>query len=156
MLQDTFSADEAQAAKRPRLPSSSAPTPETPMETTGHPAFPTTVAEHGSITSPNQNPQLLSRLSTALQDNSTQMDPETQMDTSNAVLDALREPTLGSDPSSTPKSALNSDPLLSALSPPPPAQRTPDSYTPNSGYVSYMEALLSSHFPQDDGPGPLY
>uniref|UniRef100_A0A669EMR2 Lysine-specific demethylase 4B n=1 Tax=Oreochromis niloticus TaxID=8128 RepID=A0A669EMR2_ORENI len=31
-----------------------------------------------------------------------------------------------------------------------------DSYTPSSGYVSYMKTLLHSHFPQEDGPEPLY
>uniref|UniRef100_A0A665VQR3 [histone H3]-trimethyl-L-lysine(9) demethylase n=1 Tax=Echeneis naucrates TaxID=173247 RepID=A0A665VQR3_ECHNA len=53
-------------------------------------------------------------------------------------------------------STLNSDPLLSAPSPPPPPQHMSDGYTPSSGYVSYMETLLHSHFPQDEGPGPLY
>ncbi|XP_076009166.1 lysine-specific demethylase 4B isoform X2 [Genypterus blacodes] len=169
VLQDTFSADEAQAAKRPRLPSSSAPAPETPMETSGPPAFPTAAApaaspaaSHHSITSPS--PQLLSQPGAALQvapGNGIQMEPEAQMDTSAALANVLPESGLGSDPTLTPRStlfrsALNSDPLLSAVSPPPPAQHMSDSYTPNSGYVSYMESLLSSHFPQDDGPGPLY
>uniref|UniRef100_A0A667XJ78 [histone H3]-trimethyl-L-lysine(9) demethylase n=1 Tax=Myripristis murdjan TaxID=586833 RepID=A0A667XJ78_9TELE len=69
--------------------------------------------------------------------------------------------TLTSDPTLTPESTsfqstLNSDPLLSAVSPPLPSHHMSDSYTPSSGYVSYMETLLNSHFPQDDGPGPLY
>ncbi|KAF7663565.1 hypothetical protein LDENG_00206760 [Lucifuga dentata] len=164
--QDTFSADEAQAAKRPRFPSSSDPVPESLMETTGQPAHPHTMApaaEHHSITTPN--PQLLPQLSAVLQNASatgSQMDPETQMNTNDIPRDTLKEPNLVSDstlaPQSTPfqlvQSTLNSDPLLSAL--PPTPQYMPDSYAPHSGYVSYMETLLSSHFPQDDGPGPLY
>lgn len=67
-----------------------------------------------------------------------------------------------SDPLLTPQSApfqsmLNSDPLLSAPSPPPPPpQHMVDNYTLSTGYVSYMETLLSSHFPQDDDSAALY
>lgn len=67
-----------------------------------------------------------------------------------------------SDPLLTPQPApfqsmLNSDPLLSAPSPPPPPpQHMVDNYTLSTGYVSYMETLLSSHFPQDDDAAALY
>lgn len=66
-----------------------------------------------------------------------------------------------SDPMLTPQSAplqsmLNSDPLLSAPSPPPPPHHLVDNYILSTGYVSYMETLLSSHFPQDDEPAALY
>lgn len=82
------------------------------------------------------------------------MDAETPMDTSVAHTPAA-DPVLA--PQSTPfQATLNSDPLLSAPSPPPPPQHMSDGYMPSSGYVSYMETLLHSHFPQDDGPGPLY
>ncbi|KAJ3599566.1 hypothetical protein NHX12_033525 [Muraenolepis orangiensis] len=54
-------------------------------------------------------------------------------------------------------SALNSDPLLlPPLSPPPPQHLGSDDYTPSSSYVSYMEKLMVSHFPQDEGPDSLY
>lgn len=86
---------------------------------------------------------------------------ETPMDTSAILTDALTEPLLASDPSlalqSTPfQATLNSDPLLSAPSPQPLQQHMSDSYTPSSGYVSYMETLLHSHFPQDNNRSPLY
>lgn len=89
------------------------------------------------------------------------MDTVTQMDTSVALTDAPTESAPASDPVLTPQSTpfqstLNSDPLLSVPSPPPPPQHMADGYMPSSGYVSYMETLLNSHFPQDGGPGPLY
>lgn len=166
--EELSSADEAQAAKRRRLPSGSAPPADTPMETTDQPACPVTTppvaepaAEPQSIsTLPTSQP--LSQLSAAPAPASgVQMDAETPMDTSAALSDTLTESNLASDPSltlqSTPfQSTLNSDPLLSAPSPQPPPQHMSDSYTPSSGYVSYMETLLHSHFPQYDGPGHLY
>ncbi|XP_040896801.1 lysine-specific demethylase 4B isoform X2 [Toxotes jaculatrix] len=163
-------ADEAQAAKRRRLPSSSPP--ETPMETTNPPTCPLTTAtveepaaKHDSISIPPTS-QPLSHPSMTPQDasaptNGFQADAETPMDTSVTLTDALTESSLASDPTLTPQttpfqSTLNSDPLLSVPSPPPPTLHMSESYTPSSGYVSYMETLLHSHFPQDDGPGPLY
>uniref|UniRef100_A0A3Q3DWB4 [histone H3]-trimethyl-L-lysine(9) demethylase n=1 Tax=Hippocampus comes TaxID=109280 RepID=A0A3Q3DWB4_HIPCM len=68
----------------------------------------------------------------------TPMLPETPMDTGGAL------------------SHLNSDPLLSAQSPAPPSHNISDSYMPSSGYVSYMETLLHSHFPEDEGPATLF
>lgn len=142
------------------------------METTNPPARPLTTvpvetpaAQHDSVsTSPTSRPQ--SQPSVAHQDAPTpttgiRMDAETPMDTSISIAEALTHSSLASDPTLTPETAsfqstLNSDPLLSAQSPPPPPQHMSDSYTPSSGYVSYMETLLHSHFPQDDGPGPLY
>ncbi|XP_051232103.1 lysine-specific demethylase 4B isoform X1 [Dicentrarchus labrax] len=171
--EEVSSADEAQAAKRRCLPSGSAPPAETPMETTNKPACPLTTApvatpaaEHHSISTPPTS-QALSQPTTTPQDapaatNGIQMDAETPMDTSVALTDALTESTLASDPTLTPQSTpfqskLNSDPLLSAPSPSLPSpQHMSDSYMPSSGYVSYMETLLHSHFPQDDGPGSLY
>ncbi|XP_026201558.1 lysine-specific demethylase 4B isoform X2 [Anabas testudineus] len=167
--EEVSSADEAQAAKRRRLPSSSAPSADIPMETTSPPMAPPTTtsvaaqaATHHSISTP-QTSQPLSRPSTSAQDapvptDGIKMDAETPMDMSAGLTSTLTESTLASDPTLTPqtnpiRSTLNSDPLLSAPSPPQPMS---DSYTPSSGYVSYMETLLHSHFPQDDGSGPLY
>uniref|UniRef100_A0A4W6CPB1 [histone H3]-trimethyl-L-lysine(9) demethylase n=1 Tax=Lates calcarifer TaxID=8187 RepID=A0A4W6CPB1_LATCA len=165
------SADEAQAAKRRRLPSGSAPPSETPMETTNPPTCPATTApveapaaEHDSIrtqpTSHSSQPSMTQQNCHA-PTNGIQVEAETPMDTSVALTDALTESSLASDPTLTPQatsfqSTLNSDPLLSAPSPPPLPQHMSNSYTPSTGYVSYMETLLNSHFPQDDGPGPLY
>lgn len=89
------------------------------------------------------------------------MDAETPMDIGVTLTDTPLESTTASDPVLTPQSTpfqsmLNSDPLLSTPSPPPPPQHMSDGYMPSSGYVSYMETLLNSHFPQDDDPGPLY
>ncbi|KAM9848306.1 lysine-specific demethylase 4B [Aulostomus maculatus] len=164
-------ADEAQAAKRRCLPSGSTLPPDTPMETINSPlttapaAAP--AAEHTSIsTLPTSQP--LSQLSVTSRDvpgpasgAQIQMDAETPMDTSMALSDALVESNLASDPTLSLQSTsfqptLNSDPLLSASSPPILPQNMSDSYTPSSGYVSYMETLLHSHFPQDNEPGPLY
>lgn len=172
--EEVSSADEAQAAKRRRLPSNSAPPPDAPMETTNAPACPLTSApaataslELSVSTPPTSQP--LSQPTVTPQDAPSappppagiQMDAETPMDTGVAFTDALTETTLASDPTLTPQSTpfqstLNSDPLLSAPSPPPPPRHMSDSYTPSTGYVSYMETLLHSHFPQDDGSGPLY
>ncbi|KAM7387989.1 hypothetical protein PAMP_024193 [Pampus punctatissimus] len=162
------SADEAQAAKRRCLPSDSAPPADVPMETIDQPTCPLTTPtvaapakEHHSISAmPTSQP--LSQLSATLAPaTGIQMDAESPMDTSAALSDTLSESNLSSDPtltlqSTSFQSTLNSDPLLSAPSPHPPPQHMSDSYTPSSGYVSYMETLLHSHFPQDDGPGHLY
>ncbi|XP_041647378.1 lysine-specific demethylase 4B [Cheilinus undulatus] len=166
--------DGAKAAKRPRLPSKKAPRGNIPMETTQNPPCPQTTAqlaapaaENPSINTPptsqppSQFTQTLTPKDAPALTNGTQMEAETPMDTSLTLTDALAEPTLASDPTLTPqsppfKSTLNTDPLLSAPSPPLPPQHMSESYIPSSGYVSYMETLLSSHFPQDNGPGPLY
>ncbi|KAM6922077.1 lysine-specific demethylase 4B [Xenentodon cancila] len=152
--EEASSADEAKAAKRPRLPSTSASPADTHMET-GHPAFPQAAApvaapalkQHSISTPPASKP--LSQPTAS------------PMDTSAGLSDALTEPLLTSDPTLAPQSApfqatLNSDPLLSAPSPQPPLQHMSDSYTHSSGYVSYMETLLHSHFPQDDNRSSLY
>lgn len=182
--EDVSSADEAQAAKRRCLPSDSSLPTETPMETANQPdcSSPTApeaapAAEHHSISTPLTS-QPLSEPVTTLRDAPTpasgiQMDTESLMDTSLALTDTPTEATPASDPVLAPESplasdpalapqltpfqsTLNSDPLLSTPSPPPPPEHMSDSYMPSSGYVSYMEALLHSHFPQEDGPGPLY
>lgn len=82
-----------------------------------------------------------------------------QMDMSTTL--AATPSVSSSDPMLIPQSAplqsmLNSDPLLSAPSSPPPPQHMSDNYILSTGYVSYMETLLSSHFPQDDEPATLY
>ncbi|XP_070816745.1 lysine-specific demethylase 4B [Chaetodon trifascialis] len=160
-----------QATRRRCVSSGAAPTAETPMEAPDEPACPLTTApvaaptaEHHSISTPLTS--CLSQPDTSPQDapapiSGIQMDAETPMDTGVTLTDAPMESTPASDPTLTPQptpfhSTLNSDPLLSNPSPPPPPQHMSESYMPSSGYVSYMEALLHSHFPQDDGPGPLY
>lgn len=141
--QDGPSADGAQAAKRPRLPSGSAPCTKTAMEIV-EPSCPLTApAEHDSISTP-----LTSQ-------HSTTPDKGFQMDMSATPSVSASDPML--TPQSTPfQSMLNLDPLLSAPSPPPPPQHMVDNYILSTGYVSYMETLLSSHFPQDDEPAALY
>ncbi|XP_023138053.2 lysine-specific demethylase 4B [Amphiprion ocellaris] len=171
--EEVSSADEAQAAKRRCLPSNSALPSDAPMETTNAPACPLSTALAAtaslelSVSAPPTS-QPLSQPSVTLHDAPAapppagiQMDAENPMDTGVAFTDALTETTLASDPTLTPQSTpfqstLNSDPLLSAPSPPPPPRHMSDGYTPSTGYVSYMETLLHSHFPQDDGSGPLY
>ncbi|XP_072245401.1 lysine-specific demethylase 4B isoform X2 [Leuresthes tenuis] len=165
--EEISSADEAQAAKRPRLPSNSAPPTDTPMEMTSPSVCPQTTAplaaaapDHHSISAPPTSEPLshptLTPQEAPVPSGGSQMDAETPMDT---LTNAFTESPLVSDPTLTPQSTpfqatLNFDPLLSAPSPPP--LHMSDSYTPSSGYVSYMETLLHSHFPQDDGSGPLY
>ncbi|XP_017268997.1 lysine-specific demethylase 4B [Kryptolebias marmoratus] len=205
---EVSSAYEAQAAKRPRLPSSSA-TPKTAAavparaparaQARAQARAPAPAQEHHSIsmqpdrkpqTQPKQEapsppsciqpdikpqtqpikqeaprppscmqPDIKPQIQPIKQEapspsSSSKMDPETPMDTSDP-LNTLTEPSPDSDPTLT-QSTLNSDPLLSTPSSLPPAQHTSDSYTPSSGYVSYMERLLHSRFPEDDGPSPLY
>lgn len=150
--QDGPSADGAQAAKRPRLPSGSAACTKTAMETVEPSRPPTTKsatapAEHDSISTPPTSQQ------------STTAAKGFQMDVSTALTDAPSVST--SDPMLTPQSTpfqsmLNSDPLLSTPSPTPPPQHMVDNYILSTGYVSYMETLLSSHFPQDDESTALY
>ncbi|KAM4629848.1 lysine-specific demethylase 4B-like [Polymixia lowei] len=179
--QEAASGDGAQAAKRRCLPSAPAPAPpqypQTPMETTDQPAClpstapaqtpaltPAPVPSHHSVTAPT--PQPLSSPDAAPKDPSvpadgTRMDTDSHMGTSSALNAALTESALATDPTLTSATALfqsplNSDPLLSTLEPPPHPQHLSDGYTPSSGYVSYMENLLSSHFPQDEGPGPMF
>lgn len=179
------SGDEAQAAKKRRcLPTGSHPTParKTPAKAKHTPARVSAAAqdpvsgpaqapapERDSITAlspiptpPNTTPKdtTVTPMDTTTATGSAQMDTTPHMDSS-TFTDALTESALVLDPTLIPESTLfestlNSDPLLSALSPPLPSQYMSDSYTPSNGYVSYMETLLNSHFPQDDGPGPLY
>ncbi|XP_053725509.1 lysine-specific demethylase 4B [Synchiropus splendidus] len=152
--EETPQEDEAKAAKRRRLPSnttrrsnvSKKPEPPTPPP----PKTQTELHSVSQLTSPG--------IPTAARSLQTEM--ETPMDTQ--VVDPLMESSLLSDPTLTPqtvpfKARLNSDPLLSAPSPPPlPLQHLSEGYTPSSNYVSYMETLLNSHFPQDNGPEALY
>ncbi|XP_029002187.1 lysine-specific demethylase 4B isoform X2 [Betta splendens] len=165
--EDLSSADEAQAAKRRCLPPSSTSPADTPMETIAPSTSPlpttpvaTPAAELHSIsraqtseppcqpsTTPQDAPAQTSRI---------QMAPKTPMDTSVALTNTVTESALSLDPTLTPDTTLNSDPLLTATTPSQPPQPMPDGYTPSSGYVTYMETLLHSRFPQDDGPRPLY
>ncbi|XP_043986542.1 lysine-specific demethylase 4B isoform X2 [Gambusia affinis] len=154
-------ADEAQAAKRRRLPSSSAG-PNTPV-----PLSAPAQQNHSITTQPTVEPPsmtLTTNQEAPTPVSSVQTDTETPMDT----VDNLAERPPVSNPPLTQQpipfqATLNSDPFLSAPSsssppppPPPPPQHMADSYTPSSGYVSYMETLLHSHFPQDEAPGPVY
>uniref|UniRef100_A0A3P9MKP0 Lysine-specific demethylase 4B n=1 Tax=Oryzias latipes TaxID=8090 RepID=A0A3P9MKP0_ORYLA len=165
MKEENSSADEAQAAKRPCLPSSSAPPAESMMAPPAPSSTLVAAQEHHGL-GPLPTPELLSQPTTAPQEgpaptSGNQMDAETPMDTSSPLAAALTESLLGADPTLTPQSTpfqatLNSDPLLSAQSPPHPQHHMSEGYTPSSGYVSYMETLLHSHFPQDDGSSSLY
>lgn len=171
VTKDASQADEAQAAKRRCLPSGSAPSTETSMETATKPASPHTTAPVAAQAASNHSISIPPTSQPAPQDTLAQpqgvavtpLDAETPMDSSVALAHSLTESSLASDPLLTPQSetpfraTLNSDPLLSAPSPPPPAaQHAAEGYMPSTGYVSYMEALLHSHFPQDDNAGPLY
>ncbi|KAM9832297.1 lysine-specific demethylase 4B isoform 1-T1 [Neosynchiropus ocellatus] len=155
--EETPQEDEAKAAKRRRLPSNStrrsnvSKKPEPPTPPT--PKTPTELHSVSQLTSPDI-PAAAHNLQTEI---------ETPMDTHVAgLVDPLMESSLLSDPTLTPqtvpfKARLNSDPLLSAPSPPPlPLQHLSEGYTPSNNYVSYMETLLNSHFPQDNGPEALY
>lgn len=171
------SVDEARAAKRRRLtatlpPPGPAPA-NIPMETTNATPCPQTKApvtkpapENHSIgtqltSQPLSQPPMIQQDAPAPA-SGIQMDAETPMDIGVALTNPLTGSPLISDPllssESVPfQSTLNSNPLLSAPSLPSlPAQHMSDSYTPSSGYVSYMKTLLHSHFPQEDGPEPLY
>ncbi|KAG7220942.1 hypothetical protein CRUP_007437, partial [Coryphaenoides rupestris] len=171
----------AQAAKRRRLPSKSLP--QTPMETQAEPPQLNSPAQdHHSVTPPS--PRLLPLAGHAPNPSAVHTD-SALMDQSNGLANAgvpatvaaaaaalssplASDPTLTSgsplvsDPTLTSVSApyvsaLNSDPLLlPALSPPPPQHLGSDDYTPSSSYVSYMEKLMVSHFPQDEEPDGLY
>ena len=165
-------ADEAKAAKRRRLPPGPAQHTETPTNIINPPSCPllaalvdAPAATRSSISSPPTSQPLsppgMYPLGSPDPTSGVHVDAETPMDMSAILREALTESSLASDPTLTPQttpfqSTLNSDPLLSAPSPPPPPQHMSDSYTPSSSYVSYMETLLHSHFPQDDGTGPLY
>ncbi|XP_068604512.1 lysine-specific demethylase 4B-like [Brachionichthys hirsutus] len=168
---EVSSADEVQAAKRRCLPSGLAPPTDPLMKAPNKPSNPLTTtpvaaptATINSIGTPSTS-QAQSRPIMAQQDapslnGGIQLDTETPMDTSVALTEST-DPALASGPTLTPlstpfQSMLNSDPLLSAASTPLLPQHMSDIYMPSSGYVSYMETLLHSHFPQDDGPGPLY
>lgn len=169
--------DKARAAKRRRL-TATLPPPgpahaNIPMETTNATPCPQTKApvtkpapENHSIgtqltSQPLSQPPMIQQDAPAPA-SGIQMDAETPMDIGVALTDPLTGSSLTSDPllssESVPfQSTLNSNPLLSAPSLPSlPAQHMSDSYTPSSGYVSYMKTLLHSHFPQEDGPEPLY
>ncbi|XP_061681244.1 lysine-specific demethylase 4B [Syngnathoides biaculeatus] len=158
------------------LPSTSTPCINAPVVTVSSPQPTTLVAASASTqfstTSHLPAAQFPSGISlsssvVSMPPSATPMLPEAPMDTGGALSHVLTELNLASDPTLTPQSTpfhcqLNSDPLLSAqspappLPPPPPEQSMSDSYMPSSGYVSYMETLLHSHFPQDDGPGTLF
>ncbi|XP_068563628.1 lysine-specific demethylase 4B isoform X1 [Cebidichthys violaceus] len=141
--EEVSSADEAQAAKRRRLPSDSAPMAENSMEMTNTPACSLTTAPVGALAAEDHSihtlptSQPLSQPTATPHDaatstNGIQMDAETPMDMSVALTDALTESTLALDSTLTPQS------------------------TPFSVDVSYMETLLHSHFTQDSSQGPLY
>ncbi|XP_034035061.1 LOW QUALITY PROTEIN: lysine-specific demethylase 4B [Thalassophryne amazonica] len=136
------------------------------------PTFPQTTVQaplaapkHHSVITP-QTSQPLSRPTASPQENPTiangiEMDTVAQMDATTANTNALTELGLASDPALTLdsaafQSALNSDSILSALSNPLPFPHKSDTYTPSSSFVSYMETLLHSRFPQDEEPAPLY
>ncbi|XP_038147555.1 lysine-specific demethylase 4B isoform X1 [Cyprinodon tularosa] len=154
--EDSMSADEAQAAKRRRLPSSS-------VKAKASVQISAPAQQNPSVsTQPNVEPLSVTPVShqeAPAPVGSMQKDEESAMDTGSNPTVPLNEPPLVSNPPLTQQppsfqTTLNSDPFLSA--PPPPPQHMADSYTPSSGYVSYMETLLHSHFPQDEGPGPVY
>uniref|UniRef100_A0A3Q2PMD7 Lysine-specific demethylase 4B n=1 Tax=Fundulus heteroclitus TaxID=8078 RepID=A0A3Q2PMD7_FUNHE len=151
------SADEAKAAKRRRLPSSSTrPKTSAPAPAQKNPSVTAQPKEEPSSPTPIANQEAPTPVS------SIKTEAETPMDTSDNLTDPRAESPPVSNPPLTQQPAsfqatLNSDPFLSAPSSPPPApQHMADGYTPSSGYVSYMETLLHSRFPQDEGPGPVY
>lgn len=153
--QDGPSADGAQAAKRPRLPSGSAPHNETAMETV-EPSCPLRTA---TATAPSERHSISTPpTSQPLAQHSTTPARSFQMDMNVGLADTPSVST--SEPPVTPQpplqSMLNSEPLLSAPSSTPPPHHMVDNYILSTGFVSYMETLLSSHFPQDDEAAPLY
>lgn len=142
-LEEVSSADEAQAAKRRRLPSDSSPVAGPSMGMSNQPACSLAAApvgvlaaeDHSIHTLPNSQPP--ARPSITSRDvvgppDGIQMDAETPMDMSVALTDALTESSLASDPTPAPQS------------------------TPFSVDVSYMESIFHSHFAQDSSQGPPY
>ncbi|KAM8874724.1 lysine-specific demethylase 4B isoform 1-T2 [Spinachia spinachia] len=135
-LEEVSTADEAQAAKRRRLPSDSAPVAGTSTGMSNQPAcFLTTAEDHSIYTLPNSQPPAQPSITphvAAGPPNGILMDAETPMDMSVALTDALTESSLASDPLPTPQ------------------------FTPFSADVAYMERLLHSQFTQDSSQGPPY
>ncbi|KAM9384565.1 lysine-specific demethylase 4B [Pholidichthys leucotaenia] len=153
------STDGAPATKRRRLLPSSARPADTPTEMATAPAAEHSIGSQRASQPVAQAPMTPQHAPAC--SGSVQMDPETPMDIGVAPTRALTGSALASDLSQVTQSTpaeltLNSDPLLPALPASPPAPHTSDSYTPSSGYVSYMETLLHSHFPQENGPEALY
>ena len=148
------SEDEAQAAMKLCLPSEppSAP-PQTPMDTTEHlprppaPGLPLAqpAPAHHSINSPIPASQLTTYSALRGGDSSTVPESAPAPSCDPSLLDAT----------------VTQDPVLVAFT-----QALPlaSGYTPSSGYVSYMETLLDTHFPSqdlplaspDEGQGPVY
>lgn len=149
-------ADEAQAAKRRRLPSNSAH-PKTPVSAPAQQN--PSITSQPAVAPPPQTPTTNQEAPIPVSGDKTEA--ETPMDTGNNLNDPPAKSPPVSDPPltqhpNTLQAALNSDPFLSApSSPPPPPQHKAESYMPSSGYVSYMETLLHSRFPQDEAPGPV-
>ncbi|KAM4738555.1 lysine-specific demethylase 4B isoform 2-T2 [Anableps anableps] len=144
-------ADEAQAAKRRRLPSSSA-RPKTSAPVSAPAQLNRSITTQPTVKPPSLTPTTNQEAPVAV--SRVQTDAETPMDTGDNLTNPLTESPLVSNRPLTQQptpfqATLNSDPFLSS-----PPQHVADSYTPSSGYVSYMETLLQSHFPQDEGPGP--
>ncbi|XP_075896722.1 lysine-specific demethylase 4B isoform X2 [Nelusetta ayraudi] len=166
-------ADKAKAAKRRCLPSGSTPPAKTAMDRTHNPSrsqaaapLPAPAATNQHSVSKPSSSRTLSRAAPAAAASQEApaptggvlVDTETPMDTDVALSGGLSGSSAPSDSvQSTPLQAvLNSDPLLSSSSPPPQRQVVSDGYVPSSSYVSYMQTLLNTHYPQDDNPGPLY
>lgn len=168
---EVSTAHEAQAAKRPRQPSSSAslkteaPAPAPAQKRRSINMQPDIkpqiqpIKQEPQIPPSKQEPQIPPIKQEAPTPLSiSKMDAETPMDTSAPRTNTLTKPPLVSDPTSSlqstsVQSTSNSNPLQSPPSTAPPAQS--DSYMPSSGYVTYMKRLLHSRFPQDDGPSHL-
>ncbi|KAK7889820.1 hypothetical protein WMY93_025380 [Mugilogobius chulae] len=157
--------DGSSAAKRRCLPSGLAtappatnPAPVVPMETTPPPC-PLTAASATaphSINSSTVTSAPLRQASPVLSPSIPNLLPPAMSAQTNGLhMNSIADPTLGLQ--ATPfQATLNSDPLLSAPSPPLPPQHLSHSYTASGNYVSYMESLLNAHFPQEDGAGALY
>ncbi|KAL2090227.1 hypothetical protein ACEWY4_014915 [Coilia grayii] len=116
--------DGAQAAKRPRLPT---PPPQTQAPPTVNCTSPTAAAAAAAALAPLPK----------------------QMTPLPAGLPAPGP--YGHIP--TPLGPPQPSPPASTAQPPPPLPQD-NSYTPSSGYVAYMEALLNSNFPPDEGNTP--
>ncbi|XP_077572841.1 lysine-specific demethylase 4B [Stigmatopora nigra] len=171
--EDTSSlTDEAGAAKRRCLPSTSTSHPETPTATIPppHPTLPITAPAptHFGTTSTVPATQVRSSVGTSSSlgpsapHTTTRMLPGSLLDTGRVLSHVLTN--LNTDPALTTHPVpfpchMNNDPLFSTSSPathppiplPATVQNMLDNYMPSSGYVSYMETLLHSHFPQDEG-----
>ncbi|XP_036377449.1 lysine-specific demethylase 4B isoform X1 [Megalops cyprinoides] len=138
--------DEAQAAKRPRLPTP--PSQQAPLDPsvsgsppacTG-PSLPTVTPN--VVSDPNPTTSSAPNLTPAPVPNPTDAPFRSPAPAPANILD----PALAHFPNPNPGAPL----------PPAGSEDPSEPYTPSSSYVSFMESLLQAHYPQEEGSGHMY